>query len=92
VVASSDETNRAIGTYRGVQSIGIGILGMALPIVTSLIFSGTTYFFVLLPLFGLIRGAQAVAQGARTSGITGIVLNLVAGLVTLTAAGVVSIG
>jgi hypothetical protein len=81
-----------LGAYYTVQSIGIGILGMALPVVTALFLSGTVYFFVLLPIFGLIRGIMAMTRGSVVAGIVGIVLNVLAGLISFTAAGIINPG
>src|SRR5712692_9494037 len=74
---AADDAESAIGVYRGVQSIGIGLLGIALPVVTGLFFSGKVYFFVLLPIFGLIRAFNAITRGSLIAGWIGVALNLI---------------
>jgi hypothetical protein len=45
---------------------------------------GSTYFFYILPIFGFIRGVQAVTRGQLIGGIVGIVLNILGGIISAT--------
>jgi hypothetical protein len=74
------------------SSIIVGVVGILVPIVTAFIFGGTVYYFYLLPIFGLIYGVRAITRGFVIGGIIGVVLNLIAGLVSLTAAGLINPG
>lgn len=68
-------------------SIGFGLAAILLPIVTSLA-SGATYYFLLLPLFGIYRGFIALRVGRTAGGAVGIALNVLGGVVSLLASGV----
>jgi hypothetical protein len=79
IESSRDVLHRAID--RG------GIPGHPGPIVTALLFSGIKiYFLVLLPIFGLVRGVMAIGGGSVAGGVFGMLLNIIAGLLTLTVA------
>jgi hypothetical protein len=69
-------------------SIILGLLSVGVPLVTGLMSSGGTYYFYILPIFGLIRGVQAVRRGQMIGGIVGIVLNILGGFMSLIASGV----
>ena len=73
-------------------SIGLGALGILVPIVTALFMNGSVFYFYLLPIFGFVYGVRAIGRGFLIGGIVGIVLNLIAGLVSLTAAGIINAG
>jgi hypothetical protein len=71
--------------FRGVAlwSVILGVLSVGVPIVTGLTSgSGVVYFYVL-PIFGFIRGVQAVTRGQVIGGVVGIVLNAIGGLISL---------
>ncbi len=73
-------------------SIGVGVAGILLPIVSALILGGNVYYFYILPVFGLVSGVRAVSRGYVIGGGIGIALNVLAGLASLTAAGLFSQG
>jgi hypothetical protein len=73
-------------------SIGVGIAGILLPVVSSAILGGNPYYFYIIPVFGLVSGVRAVGRGYPIGGGIGIVLNVLAGLASLTAAGLFSQG
>ncbi len=64
-------------------SIILGLLSVGVPIVSGLISGGSVFYFYILPIFGLIRGVQAVTRGQLIGGIVGIVLNIMGGLLSL---------
>jgi hypothetical protein len=68
-------------------SIILGVASIGLPLVTGLISGGGTYYFIILPIFGFIRGVQAVTRGQMIGGVVGIVLNILGGLMSLIASG-----
>jgi hypothetical protein len=72
--------------------IGIGALGIALPFVTAALFGGNLFYFRILPIFGIIYGIRAITRGFVIGGAVGIVLNVIAGIVSLTAMGVINPG
>ena len=73
-------------------SIGVGVAGILLPIFSGLIFGGTVYYFYVLPVFGLIYGIRSISRGFVIGGVVGIVLNVLAGIASLTAAGLFNHG
>jgi ABC-type multidrug transport system permease subunit len=83
-----------IGTQvRGASSsIIVGVIGIFVPIITAIFFGGTVFYFYALPIFGLIYGVRSMTRGFVVGGIIGVVLNLLAGLVSLTAAGIINPG
>jgi hypothetical protein len=58
--------------------------------VTGLTTGGSYTFFYVLPIFGLIRGVQAVTRGQVIGGGVGIVLNVIGGIISLLASGILS--
>jgi hypothetical protein len=74
-------------TGRAAWSIVLGVLSVGVPIVTGLT-SNSTFYFYVLPIFGFIRGVQAVTRGQVIGGIVGIVLNCIGGLISLMVSGV----
>ncbi len=68
-------------------SIILGVASIGLPLVTGLVSSGGTYYFIILPIFGLIRGFQAITRGQMIGGVVGIVLNILGGFMSLIASG-----
>ena len=73
-------------------SIAVGAAGIVLPIASAFILGGTVYYFYVLPIFGVIYGARAIMRGFVIGGIAGIVLNVIAGLISLTASGFINPG
>jgi len=69
-------------------SIILGVVSIGLPLITGLVSTGGTYYFIILPIFGFIRGVQAVTKGMLIGGIVGIALNILGGLMSLIASGV----
>ena len=67
-------------------SIILGVLSVGVPVVTGLTSNGSVVYFYILPIFGFIRGIQAVTRGQVMGGIIGIVLNILGGLISLTVA------
>jgi hypothetical protein len=63
-------------------SIILGIVSVGVPVVTGIVFGGTTYYFYILPIFGFVRGVQAVMRGQVIGGVVGIVLNIIGGLLS----------
>jgi hypothetical protein len=75
-------------TGMALWSIILGALSVGVPIATGLLSGGGAFFFYILPIFGFIRGIQAVTRGQTIGGIIGIVLNILGGLISLIASGV----
>ena len=73
-------------------SIGVGVVGILLPIFSGMLFGGTVYYFYVLPVFGLIYGVRSITRGFVIGGIVGIVLNVLAGIASLAAAGLFNSG
>jgi hypothetical protein len=74
--------------FRGMAgwSIILGVVSVGVPIVTGLTTGGSVVYFYVLPIFGLIRGVQAIMRGQVLGGIVGIVLNILGGLISLAVA------
>jgi hypothetical protein len=87
-------TGLSLGTQiRGASSsIIVGVVGILVPVVSAFVFSGSIFYFYLLPIFGLIYGVRAITRGFLIGGIIGIALNVMAGLVSLTASGLINPG
>lgn len=64
-------------------SVILGVVAVGVPLVTGLTSSGHVVYFYIIPIFGLIRGIQAVTRGQVIGGIVGIVLNVIGGLISL---------
>ena len=73
-------------------SIGVGVAGILLPILSGMILGGTVYYFYVLPVFGFISGIRAMTRGYVIGGVAGIALNLLAGIASLAASGLFSPG
>ena len=73
-------------------AIGIGVIGILLPFVTGALFGGAGFYFRVMPIFGIIYGVRAIMRGFVIGGAIGIGVNIVAGIVSLTAAGVINPG
>jgi len=63
-------------------SIGFGLVSIIVPFVTS-------FYFPILPIFGLLNGIRAIQRGKIIGGIVGIVLNVVGGIVSLISSGLI---
>jgi hypothetical protein len=70
-------------TGMALWSIILGLLSVGVPVVSGLFTGGGVVYFYVLPIFGLIRGVQAVTRGQVIGGIVGIVLNIMGGLLSL---------
>lgn len=83
-----------IGTqFRGASSsIIVGVVGIIVPIVWAIVSTNSTFYFYILPVFGLVYGFRAMGRGFVLGGIIGVVLNIIAGVINLTAAGVINPG
>ncbi|HET9410759.1 MAG TPA: hypothetical protein VFO75_02635 [Candidatus Dormibacteraeota bacterium] len=88
----------AAGVGLGAQFIGarssiiVGVIGIFVPIVWAIVSTNSTFYFYILPIFGLIYGVRSMGRGFVIGGIIGIVLNLIAGFINLTAAGIINPG
>jgi len=71
------------------SSIIVGVIGIFVPIITEIVTGGTVFYFYILPIFGLIYGIRAMTRGAVIGGGIGVVLNLVAGVVSLVSSGLI---
>jgi hypothetical protein len=74
------------------SSVIVGVIGVLVPIATALFFGGTVFYFYVLPIFGAIYGIRAMTRGFVIGGAIGLGLNILAGLVSLTAAGILNPG
>jgi len=63
-------------------SIILGLLSVGVPVVSGLFMGGGVVYFYVLPIFGFIRGVQAVTRGQVIGGIVGVVLNIMGGLLS----------
>src|SRR5713226_2338184 len=66
---------------RAMWSIILGLVSVGVPIATGLTTGGSFTFFYVLPIFGVIRGLQAMGRGQVIGGVVGIVLNVIGGLI-----------
>ena len=71
-------------------SVILGALAVGVPILTLLTTGGHVVYFYVIPIFGFIRGIQAVTRGQVIGGVVGIVLNILGGFISLIASGVLS--
>ena len=63
-------------------SIAFGLISIVVPFVTN-------YYFPILPIFGVISAIRAITRGRLIGGIIGIAVNVVGGLVSLIASGLI---
>ena len=75
--------------YAARSSIVVGVIGILVPIGSLLITGGTVVYFFILPVFGLIYGIRAMMRGAVIGGAIGVGLNVLAGLASLLASGLI---
>lgn len=86
------------GSSLGMQIVGarssiiLGVIGVVVPVVWAMISGGSTFYFYVLPIFGVVYGIRAMTRGFPIGGGIGVVLNLLAGLISLTAAGIINPG
>jgi hypothetical protein len=87
------------GSGLGAQIIGarssiiVGVIGVVVPIAWALFSSGgSVFYFYLLPVFGVVYGVRALSRGFVIGGVIGIVLNVIAGFISLTASGIINPG
>ena len=73
-------------------SIALGAISVLVPIITGIFMGGSVFYFYVVPIFGVIRGIQALTRGYIIGGIIGIALNLVGGLISLLASGILNPG
>jgi len=81
----SAQQTRGLGFQFGgsaAWSIGFGLASLLAPLFAS-------FYFILLPLFGLYRGYTAVRVGRTVGGVIGIVLNILGGIMSLIASGLI---
>jgi hypothetical protein len=85
-----------VGLGIGAQLIGarssiiVGVIGVVVPIVWLIASSGgSVFYFYLLPIFGIVYGVRSTMRGFVIGGIIGIALNIVAGVISLLASGVI---
>ena len=69
-------------TGQALWSVILGVLSVGVPILTGLTSNGHIVYFYVIPIFGFIRGIQAVTRGQVIGGIVGIVLNAIGGLIS----------
>lgn len=75
--------------YAARSSIVVGVIGIIVPIGSLLITGSTAVYFYILPVFGLIYGVRAMMRGAVLGGAIGVGLNVLAGLASLLASGLI---
>lgn len=71
------------------SSIIFGVIGIVVPVGSLLITGGTFLYFYALPVIGLIYGVRAMMRGAVLGGAIGVGLNVLAGLASLLASGLI---
>jgi len=71
-------------TGMALWSVVLGALAVGVPVLTALSNNGHILYFYVIPIFGFIRGIQAVTRGQLIGGVVGIVLNAIGGLISLT--------
>jgi hypothetical protein len=73
-------------------SIGVGAVSIVVPLVTAAFMGGNVFYFRILPLIGIFYAVRSIMRGFLIGGIIGIVLNIVGGIVSLTAMGLINPG
>ena len=63
-------------------SIGIGLVSIVVPFAFN-------YYFPVAPIVGLISAIRAIQRGRLIGGVIGIVVNVIGGLVSLLASGLI---
>jgi hypothetical protein len=84
LIAFAMGTGSMSGQFSGpaLWSIVVGVLGVGLPFFTP-------FYFRFLPIAGIFSGVRAIMSGRLIGGLVGIGLNVVAGLFSLIAMGVI---
>ena len=84
LIAVAMGTGTMSGQFSGpaLWSIVVGILGIGLPLFTS-------FYFRFLPIAGIYTGVRALMSGRLIGGAVGIGLNVLAGILSLIAMGVI---
>lgn len=76
----------AFGIYQftgsALWSIGFGVVSIAAPFFINI-------FFIVLPIIGFFYGVRAIRQGRVIGGVAGLVLNVLGGIVSLFASGLI---
>ncbi len=78
--------------YAARSSIIVGVIGILVPVLSAVFFGGTVVYFYVLPAFGIYYGIRVLTRGVVIGGLIGIALNVLAGLASLTAAGLINPG
>lgn len=75
-------TGALLGQFGGAAawSIGCGLVAIIVPLVSN-------FYFPILPIVGALNGWRAIVRGRMIGGLVGIGLNIVAGLLSLIASG-----
>jgi hypothetical protein len=84
LIAFAMGTGSMSGEFSGpaLWSLVVGILGIALPFFTP-------FYFRFLPIAGILSGVRALMSGRLIGGAIGIGLNVIAGIFSLIAMGVI---
>jgi hypothetical protein len=71
-----------LGQFGGAAawSIGCGLVAIVVPLVSS-------FYFPILPIAGALNGWRAITRGRMLGGLVGIGLNIIAGILSLIASG-----
>lgn len=86
------------GVNLGLQIVGarssiiVGVIGILVPVLTAVLFGGTVVYFYVLPVFGIVYAIRAMTRGFVIGGAIGLGLNVLAGLASLTASGLINPG
>lgn len=72
-------------TGAALGSIVAGALSIGVPIFS-------TFYFPVLPIFGVLSGFRAIMRGKLIGGLVGIALNVVGGIISLMASGILGGG
>ncbi len=63
-------------------SILIGVISIGVPLFTN-------FYFPILPIFGVISAIRAIMRGLLIGGVIGLVLNVLGGVMSLIASGLI---
>jgi hypothetical protein len=70
----------------------IGVAGILLPVISGVLLNGNVYYFFVLPIFGVIYSVRLLGRRVWIGGGAGLVLNVLAGLASLSACGAINPG
>jgi len=79
----------AVGSTLGYQFGGAAAISMVFGLISIIVPIAANFYFPILPIFGFINAIRAIQRGRLAGGIVGIVLNLLGGLVSLLASGLI---